>query len=441
MTSARLPVGGIQREAPEQLTRLVSITVACMTAAAIVFPRSATAMFLVPVVAVLALLIAQPAWRHQRLPVNGMAVAAVLFALWGLMSAAWSPAPMASLTKPLFVLGGVAGIGALVMVMRRASPGIAAAIGWGMIAGFLAGAALVCVETLSGQAITRFFMNTFSVLREGYDKHLNMRDGVVVAVSEGNINRRATVVTLLLLPVVLMIVGVASAGLRRALLLVVLAIGAIMMVASTHQSSQAAILVGAMTLAMAWAAPLISRWIVGLAWCVACLLVVPIVTQLHGADLHKNASMFHSARHRVVIWNTTAVLTKQSPLIGIGADATPAATDQRARQQLADGTARTEGGYKVDTARHAHNMFLQVWYELGAVGALLLTAVGIGALALAAKARQEYQPFLVAQFAAIAVLASFSFSIWQLWFQATIGLSIMGCLMAMSIAETRHGKA
>ncbi len=408
-----------------------------MVAFAIVFPRSATTIFLVPAVAAVGVWLARPQWRAAGLPLNGLLLAVVGFASWSLLSAAWSVAPMASLTKPLFLIAGAAGLTALFEIAKKTEPEILAAMAHGILLGFLGGAALVCFETLTDQAITQWFMNTFGKLREGYDKHLVMKDGVVVRIGDGNINRRATVVTMLIVPAGLMLATIAEARVRRMGFAVLMAVCAIMLMASTHQSSQAAILVGGIAFAMARVSAVWTRRAITIAWCASCLLMVPLVLFLHNANLHKNDAVFNSARHRVVIWNATAEAVKKAPLLGIGADATATLTEIETKAQTASGTVAKDGIYIVTTARHAHNVFLQVWYELGAAGAVLFMMTGLAALGLSMKAPAMAQPFLLAQFAAIAGMIAFSFSIWQLWLQGAIGLGLIVLLLA--IAARKQG--
>ncbi len=415
----------------DRVRRAIMIVTACMVAFAIVFPRSATTIFLVPAVAALGVWFALAQWRGTGLPLNGLMLAILAFAGWSLISTAWSVAPFASLTKPLFLIAGAAGLTALFEITKKSEPEILAAVAHGFVLGFLGGAALVCFEILTDQAITQWFMRTFAMLREGYDKHLVVKDGVIVGVGEGNINRRATVVTLLIVPAGLLLATVADVRLRRTGIALLLAICAIMLVASTHQSSQAAILAGGIAFGLARLSSTWTRRAISVAWCASCLLVVPLVLFLHDANLHKNAAVFNSARHRVVIWNATAEAVKKAPLLGIGADATAKQTEIATKAREASGTVIKDGAYEVTTARHAHNAFLQVWYELGAVGAVVFMLAGLAALGLCMNAPALAQPFLLAQFAAIAGMIAFSFSIWQLWLQGAIGLGLIGILIAI----------
>jgi hypothetical protein len=417
------------------LRRIVIIVAACLVAFAIVFPRSATAIFLIPAVASFGAWVTRPQWRAAGLPLSGLALALIGFAAWSLLSASWSVAPLASLTKPLFLIAGVIGLTALFDLARRCEPDMLAAVAHGILLGFFGGAALVSIEILTDQAITQWFMNTFGKLREGYDKHLVMKDGVVVHVSDGNINRRATMVTMLIVPAGLLLATVTGGRAKRLGITLLVAVCAILLAASTHQSSQVAILAGAIAFGLAQVSALWTSRAISVAWCASCLLIVPLVLFLHNANLHKNNAVFNSARHRVVIWNATAEGVKKAPLLGIGADATAKQTEIRMKAEEASGTIVKDGTYDVTTARHAHNVFLQVWYELGAVGAVMFMLAGLAALGLCMKAPAIAQPYLLAQFATVSGMIAFSFSIWQLWLQGAIGLGLMGLLIAISIRE------
>jgi O-antigen ligase len=410
---------------------LAAAVTAIIVAAAIIFPRMAAILFLVPLAVSIGALVATPGRRDVRLPVDGLLVSVLGFAGYALASTLWSAAPMASLSKPLFLIGGALGVAVLATVSRTADRDVLRAIATGIVAGVLVGGALLCVETLTGQAITRFFMNLFPGLREGQLKHLTIDAGTVVAVAENNINRRATVVAMLLIPVALL--SVLGTGRWRAVGLAgVTSIGLTLLVFSGHQSTQAALALGAMAVAMASLSAMWTRRLLAAAWVASCLLIVPIVMLLHAAGLHKpDSSLFHSARHRVVIWTATAEEILKAPLLGIGADATAEKTAaEEKRRKGTNASAARDGIFEKSPARHAHNVFLQVWYELGAAGALALTAIGLAALSLIGRQPGRVQPFLLGQFAAISGMIAFSFSMWQLWFQGAIGLGIVALVLA-----------
>lgn len=406
--------------------------VAALIVYAIVFPRSAAAIFLVPVVLALGQLIVKGGHQRPALPVGPLLASTLALALWSMITAAWSAAPLASLSKPLFFMGGAIGIGILAILAPHHGKQTLQRVALGILFGSIIGGAFLCIETIWDQPVTRFFYNLLPVLRSGQEKHLSIENGVVMSIAENNINRRAAIVTLLLIPAALAAASAKGARVRWGGLASLFAIAAILMRFSGHQSSQAAIAAAGVAFLLARVSPKWTAVLAGAAWCISCLLVVPIVLSLHATGVHKDENgLFLSARHRIVIWNYTAEQVLKAPFFGVGADSTAAITLANEQSHSSKLTPK-DGQFEPTAARHAHNVFLQTWYELGAVGALIFTAMGIFALTAITSARASLQPFLIAEFAAIAGMIAFSFGIWQLWFQGAIGLAILALLVGVA---------
>ena len=84
---------------------------------------------------------------------------------------------------------------------------------------------------------------------------------------------------------------------------------------------------------------------------------------------------------------------------------------------------------------HPHNVYLQTWYELGFVGAVLFTAFGTLMLARVAKLNSVQRPFVFALFAAAAVQIGFSYNLWQIWFMCLFGFAAAMCAQGVNILE------
>jgi exopolysaccharide production protein ExoQ len=121
-----------------------------------------------------------------------------------------------------------------------------------------------------------------------------------------------------------------------------------------------------------------------------------------------------SAVHRLYIWQFVAERVWEQPLFGWGFDASG---------QIPGGDALTPIGVP-SISVHPHNAALQIWLELGAVGAAL-SALLIAATVLK-LARPDVDRFAQATAtAAIATsfaVASLSFSIWQSWWLGSLVL-------------------
>ena len=165
--------------------------------------------------------------------------------------------------------------------------------------------------------------------------------------------------------------------------------------------------------------PLLAKRLVLAGWTAACLLVVPAASLIYGAELYHAVWLPESARHRVVIWGHTARQVANAPLLGVGIG-TARAVNDRANPDapLAPGTT-----FKLSTSLHSHNAYLQVWYEAGAVGAVMLLGLGLLVLRALRRAPSEVQPHLHATFVACALVAASSFSLWAPWFMALLAIT------------------
>ena len=92
--------------------------------------------------------------------------------------------------------------------------------------------------------------------------------------------------------------------------------------------------------------------------------------------------------------------------------------------------------FRLSPGPHAHNAYLQVWLETGAVGAALLFGIGLWALGAVSRVGVDSQPALYAAFASNALLAASSFSIWASWFLASLAFSAMFAVLAWSFVKS-----
>ena len=74
-------------------------------------------------------------------------------------------------------------------------------------------------------------------------------------------------------------------------------------------------------------------------------------------------------------------------------------------------------------SRHAHNAYLQTWFELGAVGALLLLWAGLSILGRISRLPSSVVPYGLAAFSTAAALLGSAYGIWQTWYIALFGLA------------------
>ena len=127
-----------------------------------------------------------------------------------------------------------------------------------------------------------------------------------------------------------------------------------------------------------------------------------------------------SVTHRIKIWQFVAEAIAQRPIAGWGLNGS--------RELPGASTEIAPGANRLPL--HPHNAFLQIWVELGAIGAALVATLGGmalgGALMLRPPAAGEARFARAAALALIvsgALVAGVAFGIWQAWWMAVLWLA------------------
>ncbi len=139
-------------------------------------------------------------------------------------------------------------------------------------------------------------------------------------------------------------------------------------------------------------------------------------------------------QHRLDVWRYVSNIADERPVVGHGFNA---ARFYAARQ---DKIAHS-GLPALPT--HPHNVPLQVWLELGGIGAAFTALVLFGvwrALQPALQSRLE-SAAIAALIASAGVIACFSFSVWSTWWIAALGLSAALVGLVNKLAGPLHLRA
>jgi O-antigen ligase len=219
-----------------------------------------------------------------------------------------------------------------------------------------------------------------------------------------------------------------------AILLFAVAAGAIAL--SEHDSSQLALIGSSLVVILAWFWRQAIVKGLAIAWCAGFVLVLPASFVAYDNGLHFAEWLPKSARARVILWEFTAEQILTRPLFGVGVDSTPALS----AQQKADLTREQPEGFIFPRTmgHHAHDIFLQTWYELGAVGALLLAIVGWAVVLLIVLLPPSAQPFASGVFAAFALVGAFAWGMWQSWFMCAVALLPIYLRIAAASAKSER---
>jgi O-antigen ligase len=373
-------------------------------------------------------------WQQLVQP-NPTLIACLLVAGYILLDASWAADPGTAFGKGLLlaavVLISFAASRAIPQVdeeqLRKAT--IAFSLGTFIAALFL------IFELLTHGAITRLVLNSVEVLQRRHVKHADISNGELISLSLSLLNRNVNILTFSVWPALLGLKATFS-GVRRAVFAAVLLAPVILVVVlSEHQSSQVAIIVSVAVFCLAslWRTPVIRA--LAVVWCLAFVLVLPMDFLVYKADLHMAHWLPNSFRARIIIWEYTAERVFDHPWLGVGADSTRVLKEPNTREM-----AEWPQGfiYPRTIGWHAHDLFLQTWFELGVIGALLIALAGAMVALRMSLLPVEAQPFASASFTAFMAISSFGWGMWQTWLICGAALLLIFLLVAAKVTTGEH---
>lgn len=351
--------------------------------------------------------------------------------LWALASVLWTLDRGESAVKALTLLALVLAVQLGANAAAEADPGARRAITKAAIATTVASVAFLLVEVLLGQPLHKLVFAMLPMLRPD-PKHLQLGpDGSIIAINPYVLNRHLGAFVLTVAPVLLMAARSLADPARVSLIALVTAGTAVAVFRSEHETSMLAIVAALITFAGMRFAPRAMRILVAAAWVAATILVVPIASLAYSSGLHTATWIPTTGRNRIILWGVTAKEIAKSPMIGIG----PASTKELDAKSGPTAPRPEDHTYALRTGRHAHNVYMQTWYELGAVGAVLLLTFGLLGLRAITRLSPDAEPYAVASFVVAAVVGAFSWGMWQAWFMAAFGLWIV--LLSLAAADGR----
>jgi hypothetical protein len=148
----------------------------------------------------------------------------------------------------------------------------------------------------------------------------------------------------------------------------------------------------------------------------AFALMIPAALAAWNAGWTRVGWLKFSARHRLEIWHFAAGKILQRPFFGYGINASRAIPN-------GDAVSEFQAPGKPLIPLHPHDMFLQIWLELGFVGVVIATILLLLMLRDIGRLRPGVQRFALAGYGAAMIVAGLAFGIWQTWWLATIAFS------------------
>ncbi|MCC7252727.1 O-antigen ligase family protein [Hyphomicrobium sp.] len=425
--------GGADSSRTTLVDRMAGTLILVAAATNIVAGRSTA--FMLPALVLMALALAyyeRNSFRDFLRPAPA-SVPIALFLIFAVMSTAWSADPGATfvytgLVLVTFFQWHVVNHWLSVQPVRR----IHHLAYWFVIA-VLIGLIVLLHEVFADQHIRRVLVEKFGILTPPtLYKHYRIDAAGNVHIESFELNRSIAALNMLLWPAVLCAVSCWSGWKFKAIAAALVIGTGLATMGSNHETSKLSLIAGALCFifALHWrraaAVSIASVWTV---------LTLGAVVAAHIAydrlELHTAKWVQPSARERIVIWNDTADRVLSAPVIGAGARSAYVMSNKSKAEKTY--VPVTRGGDTV--SRHTHNIYLQNWFELGFVGAVLFLAAGLAILRALKDIPEHTRPYALATFAVFMMEIASSWEIWQRWFAALFALTMIYLSLAIRSAE------
>ncbi len=371
---------------------------------------------------------------------NALLLIWAAFFFYAAISAFWAHSPIIALEK--------AGIGAcyaflalLCVRLVTAWPGdVPLRLAEGLWMGFIFGAAYLAVEVVTNQAIKIAVINALGLKPSQINPaaYYTWQDNKLVTIWISDLTRNMPPLAIFAAPAI----AAAHASVRRpwnvVLVGLFISLTTLAVFGSDSQTAQLGLIAGYVVFGLSvWTARWTSRVLMA-GWVSACLLVVPLgyglgaLERTYGLSsnevgyspwlTHLLSRASVGARMAILGEYTQRVLDR--PVLGHGANMS------YILGPIFDATAPKDSGSQATMRQHPHNAYMQIWFELGAIGALLFTLGGLSIVRsiTALKARQQDAAF--GMFSIFATVIATSYGVWQFWWMAAIAFGVVSLAVA-----------
>jgi len=401
--------------------RVLAFALALAPPLAVFSPLGLAPLFAVAALAALALPVGPEPRRWAAWPVL---VGLGLVHLWQLVSLAWCLDPAQALRSTLGTIALSVGGLVLLRAIAAAPTAVTRRLIDATVLGLLIGTPLFLIEFHFGLP-----------LRRAVWPLLTGHAYTAIELLPQRLDRAAVLFLLMALPA-----GLALAR-RRAwpLLAVCGLLTAVAVLTSLNATAKIALLLGPVVMLAFWRCGRLGTTTIRVAL-VALLLLPPFLfarmpeTQQVWYD---HPSIPNSIHHRLTIWRFTAQKTMEKPVFGWGMDASraiPGGEDEVIIYPPPN--TRWSMLREQFLPLHPHDATLQIWLELGGIGALLALAALFAITAALRRAAPPRRALGLGQIAQVATVASLSFGLWQAWWLASIWLAA-----ALALAATGKDEA
>jgi O-antigen ligase len=357
----------------------------------------------------------------------------LVFFAYAALTAAWSAEPVTDFFIVVSTLLCMLGSISIVQLCEIETRENVLHLGEGLWVGLMIAVIYLLAEILTKQSIKIWLYNAIGI-HEGQlapANYFTWSNNKLIAIERDDLARNIAALALFLWPALL-----AMRGTLRVARSTILAIGmwvlagTVIMLAS-HETSKLAFVGSIAAFIAARYAPRFTGHFVAVAWVIACLGVLPSALLAYRYNLHNASWLQGTAQHRIIIWNFTAQEVLKAPWLGVGARTTYVLGPRLEPEVVT----RPGEAFRRTLSTHSHSIYLQTWFELGLIGATLLTLLGLSILQAIRALSGELKPYAYATFATTALMAASSYGMWQIWFACLFGMCL--ALFGLAAATVR----
>lgn len=387
-------------------------------------PKGLALLFIILAVAALSFKLFHKSIKATPMLGRGPLVVVLALPVLGAISAVWSLSPTTTL-KTALILGTTFYVGLLMVKLSSSLEGCERRFTEkSIIAGGLIGYSLLGIEQVSNAGITR-------LLQEMAGRHITERLDYTLPFNQG-----MTVAALYLWPFAVILIR--KLPFHASIPILALCAGSIFF--SEAEAPGFALIVGAIVLILSRTMKtimprvLVFTVVIGTLFAPAILNLLPDPrTETPSLTKYSNSTL-----HRFIIWHTAQDHILEKPLIGSGLNSTRFLYSKQDRviyKVTNPETGRSWGVFSEPIPLHPHNAILQVWMELGLLGAVCLTVFLVTILNWLRRlpvSRWEAASCFGFFTCALAI-ESISYGAWQGWWISGMWLSSALVVSALSL--------
>jgi hypothetical protein len=357
-----------------------------------------------------------------------LAISLAMFIGYLFINAIWAPDPTAGVLKAATVLGLTIAAFLIAGSYSLQAPEDVRVLAKCALAGLLTGAAFLLIEIVFDDAIMRFINNHIVKVMHAGHKNAQVVGGEVTEVSAFVLNRNATSMMLLLIPGALFTAALSSRAMHNGVLASVVLLIGLSILLSQSGTSTMAFFLSAFVLGVSMLSLQTARFLILTGWVLATMLAVPLAKLPYDLGWqHWTWLPPESVAARFYIWKYSADNTSTHLLTGIGIRGT---RDLHLVIPLDPNDPNMGYALKGRAARHPHNVFIQTWLELGAIGAVLLLSIGLAGLWSLRNWPSLLQASGYALFAACCAIGLSGFDMFQTWLIGATALAWSSMVLA-----------